>query len=327
MLQYLIIQIDDMSTSYCHYENPKTERNLISIEDLKCGIFYAMKENLMIQYLCPDYQLPQEYKDVMNTIDHNTIVSSKCADVEMMKDADVIVFNDWCGLDTYKFDNDRAYVLQTTKEELFRKYHVLKKLLTEVSRLNVVITDIEYFKDDDIETYSGILKVLSTIIEQEYVNGHAVQFNLLTDRIMLDSMNNCNAGEENITLAPDGKFYVCPAFYLNDENEDFGLGKTKFSIGDLKYGLDIKNPQLYKLSFAPLCSKCDAYQCKRCVWLNRKMTFEVNTPSHQQCIISHVERNTSRDLLENIRKNGNILLKQEIKEINYLDPFYRKPNE
>ena len=58
-----------------------------------------------------------------------------------------------------------------------------------------------------------------------YVQGGNPQLNLLTDRIMLDRMNNCNAGWESITLASDGKFYVCPAFYLEGEEA---------AIGDLK---------------------------------------------------------------------------------------------
>ncbi len=139
--------------------------------------------------------------------------------------------------------------------------------------------------------------------------------------MMLSKMNNCNAGFENITLAPDGKFYVCPAFYLASDEEDYGLGKSKFSIGNLNEGLDIKNPQLYKLSHAPICRNCDAYQCKRCIWLNRKTTFEVNTPSHEQCVVSHLERNASRELLHNIRKHGEFLSNIDIKEIKYLDPF------
>ena len=141
-------------------------------------------------------------------------------------------------------------------------------------------------------------------------------------RMMLDGMNNCNAGSESITLAPDGKFYVCPAFYLADEDEDYGLGKSKCAVGSLVDGLDIKNPQLYKLSHAPLCRNCDAYQCKRCVWLNRKTTYEVNVPSHEQCVVAHLERNASRALLMDIRKHGTFLSeKEDKKEISYLDPF------
>ena len=100
------------------------------------------------------------------------------------------------------------------------------------------------------------------------------------------------------------------------------MGALHTSIGDVKHGLDIKNPQLYKLDHAPLCSRCDAYQCKRCIWLNRKMTYEVNTPSHEQCVMAHLERNASRYLLNAIRKYGAFLPeKEEIKEITYLDPF------
>ena len=117
----------------------------------------------------------------------------------------------------------------------------------------------------------------------------------------------CNI--ENILNATNGKFYVCPAFYYEDEAD---------SIGDLEHGLDIKNKQLYKLDYAPICRHCDAYQCKRCIWLNRKTTLEVNTPSHEQCVVAHLERNARRELLQNIRKHGTFLPEQEkIKEIDY----------
>ena len=149
-----------------------------------------------------------------------------------------------------------------------------------------------------------------------YVDGKTPQLNVLTDRMMLKEMNNCGAGDTNITLAPNGKFYVCPAFYYEDEAD---------SIGDLEHGLDIKNKQLYRLDHAPICRHCDAWQCKRCIWLNRKTTLEVNTPSHEQCVLAHLERNASRDLLNNIRKYGTFLPEQEeIKEIDYLDPFDKR---
>ena len=129
-------------------------------------------------------------------------------------------------------------------------------------------------------------------------------------------MNNCNAGEKSITLAPNGKFYTCPAFYYDNIDE---------SIGDVESGLNIKNQKLYKIECAPICRRCDAFQCKRCIWLNRTNTFEVNTPSHEQCVVAHLERNASRKLLQNIRKHGIFLPEQEeIKEIDYLDPFEKR---
>lgn len=319
MLQYLIIQLDDTSVSYCHYNNHSVERKLITLDNLKAGILYAMKENLMVQMVYPNYQLPEEYEDVINTIDH-----VKIKPLSQLDGANIVVVDKWEDISSLKVDKTIVYVLRTDKTALFGNYKELLPLCDEVSRLNVVITDVETFTDADITTYKSILSELSAKIKQCYIDGHPVQFNLLTDRMMLDKMNNCNAGWESVTLAPDGRFYVCPAFYLAGDDEDFGLGATKYSVGDLKRGLDIKNPQLYHLDHAPLCRKCDAYQCRRCVWLNRKMTYEINTPSREQCVIAHIERNTSRELLADIRTNGQFLSDKDIPEINYLDPFEKK---
>jgi len=322
MVKYLIILLDDTSTSYCHYDSHTGTANLIPLDLLKKGILYAMKENLTIQFVYPDYELPQEYKDTIDSIDHSDIVSSLCQNNILKEQADIIIFNGWKDIDSYEYPNNVACVLRTTKTELFEKYNLLKDVVSNVARLNLVITDVETFTDEDFEKYKKVLAVLSEHIEKIYVEGKSPQLNILTDRMMLEKMNNCNAGWGNITLAPDGKFYMCPAFYLARDEEDFGLGKTKFSIGDLENGLDIKNPQLYRLDHAPLCSNCDAYQCKRCVWLNRKTTYEVNTPSHEQCVVAHLERNASRELLNRIRKHGTFLPEiEEIKKIEYLDPF------
>lgn len=326
MIQYLVILLDDTSTSYCHYENNRKEHKLISIEDLKAGIFYAMRENLMIQYVLPDYELPSEYKEVMNSVDSHIIVSSSCEDKNAVEVADVIVFHDWTVLSYWQFEETKSYVLRTSKEDYFDRYLLLKVAIEKSSRINVVFTDIESFDDTDFEKYKQTLATLAVTVTMEYAKGHPVQFNLLTDRMMLNEMNNCGAGDSNITLAPDGKFYVCPAFYYDGEcvGNELSLGdvcQKGYSVGSLKEGLDIKNPQLYKLDHAPLCRNCDAYQCKRCTWLNRRTTLEVNTPSHEQCIMAHIERNASRQLLADIRTLGTFLPEQEIKEIDYLDPF------
>lgn len=314
MLKYLIILLDDTSTSYCHYENEKSERRLIALEDLKAGILFAMKENLMIQFVYPDYELPQAYKDAIHTIDHSKIVPAGSTEK-----GDVVVLDGWTDFNECLFKEETAYVLRTGKDEFFKNHLLIKDALSKILRLNVVLTDVETFTDADFDTYKQCLQPLAEEAERLYVSGMAPQLNLLTDRMMLIDMNNCNAGWENVTLAPDGKFYVCPAFYQADTRTT--IEDKAPCIGDLKQGLDIKNPQLYRLTHAPLCRHCDAYQCKRCIWLNRKTTLEVNTPSHEQCVMAHLERNASRKLLTGIRKHGTFMPEVEIKEISYLDPF------
>ncbi len=317
MVQYLIILLDDTSVSFCHYGNPNTVRRLMPLDILKEGITYAMKENLNVQFVYPDYELPQEYLEAMDAIDHidiKPLQTAKADDVAVanrLEDADKIAASHW-----------QTLVVRVRKTELLKSGDAIAAMVRSADRLNVVITDVETFNDDDIDAYKSALEQIAEETEALYVKGKSPQVNLLTDRMMLDDMNNCGAGDNNITLAPDGKFYVCPAFYLAADEDDFGIGKDKVSIGNLDDGLDIKNPQLYKLDHAPLCRHCDAYQCRRCVWLNRKMTYEVNTPSHEQCVMAHVERNASRELLLAIRKHGTFLPdREEIKKIDYVDPF------
>lgn len=311
MMKYLIVQLDDTSVSFCHYNNDKTESRLIDLDVLKKAIFWSMKENLIVQFLYPDYQLPTEYKNAIADIDHADIVSSTCKDGDLINTADVVVFDNWASINNYQFEQNQTCVIRTSFADLFSNSVFLNSILPKVSRLNVVITDIENFYSDTQKRYAQFLDNLNEKIYQEYKNKHGIQVNILTDRMMLDSMNNCGAGVETITLAPNGNFYICPGFYID------GYGE----IGNAEIGLDIKNTQLYKIENAPICRICDSWHCKRCIWQNKKSTLEVNTPSKEQCVVSHIERNASRMLLSKIREIGTFIPDKEIPEIDYLDPF------
>ena len=307
MIKYLVILLDDSSTSFCHYDN-RSEHKLISVENLKEAIFFGMKENLMIQFVYPDYPLPQEHLSFIESIDHSNIVSSKNKDIE---NADVVIIN---SLDEFKdvdLQSGKVYTLRITKTDINKVPAVLSSKPAIYQRLNLVVTDIDTCAEKELFNYKKMLRDLSKWYIQHLYSNNQLQINVLSDRIMLDKMNNCEAGHENITLAPNGNFYVCPAFYYENEND---------SIGDLRNGIYIPNSQLYKIEYAPICRICDAYQCKRCIWLNRKTTLEVNTPSHEQCVSAHLERNASKELLDDMQKLD-FFTDKSIAELSYLDPF------
>lgn len=324
MLQYLVILLDDTSVAYCHADNPLKDRHLMPIETLKKGILFGMKQNLMIQYVFPDYELPKEYAEVIESIDNVEIYPVGCKPVTGIDDgseADVEVANA-----VPEKVEAKNLVLRLTFNEMLKQKDTIAKMFTSNARINLCITDVEQFADKQIEVYKELLEEWNSVLLNLYKQGQSPQFNLLTDRMMLEKMHNCEAGVSNITLAPNGKFYLCPAFYYDEQTKvDNQLNHhqptSDKSVGDLENGLDIPNLQLLKLDHAPLCRNCDAFQCRRCIWLNRKLTWDINTPSHQQCVMAHVERNASRDLLNDIRKVGEFMPQIDIPEINYLDPF------
>ena len=306
-LQYLVILLDDTSVAYCHADNPLKERNLMPIETLKKAILFGMKQNLMIQYVYPEYELPAEYNEVIESIDNLKIGR----DVKVTNEVPAAV------------DCDNI-VLRIKIKDLIAKQYDIAALLPSVKRMNICLTDIETFKDEQIDEYTKALNTLGAVLTSLYKEQKHPQLNILTDRLTLKEMHNCEAGIGNITIAPNGKFYLCPAFYYDEKT---GVSnkmnhKTKDalrSVGDIENGLCIPNKQLLELDHAPLCRNCDAYHCNRCIWLNQKLTWDNNTPSHQQCVIAHLERNAARDISAKLSETGYNL--PEIKEINYIDPF------
>lgn len=306
-LQYLVILLDDTSVAYCHADNPLKERNLMPIETLKKAILFGMKQNLMIQYVYPEYELPAEYDETIESIDNLKIGR----DVKVTNEVPTAV------------DCDNI-VLRIKTKDLIAKQYDIAALLPSVKRMNICLTDIETFKDEQIDEYKKALNTLGAVLTSLYKEQKHPQLNILTDRLTLKEMHNCEAGIGNITVAPNGKFYLCPAFYYDEKT---GVSnkmnhKTKDasrSVGDLENGLCIPNKQLLELDHAPLCRNCDAYHCNRCIWLNQKLTWDNNTPSHQQCVIAHLERNAARDISAKLSEAGYNL--PEIKEINYIDPF------
>lgn len=309
MLKYLIIMLSDDSTSFCHYDAAGKSGRLISIANLEKGILFALKHNLSIQFIYPSFDIPEEYKNIISSVPSFKIKPYEANDIE---EADAIVINNIKeieGKDIYK----NTYILRTRIADIEGALHFYLKNLENIKRLNLVLTSIESVTEGDMALYKKNLSGASQDLLKRMIQGQNIQLNILTDRIVLTGMNNCNAGVESITLASDGNYYICPGFYIDN---------LETPLDESIRGVNIPNQYLYEIANSPICRKCDAWHCRRCVYLNKKTTLEVNSPSHEQCVISHIERNCSKQLLDNIKKVvRDYLPETEIEEIDYLDPF------
>lgn len=312
MLKYLVVQLADDAASYCHYENVSKGKQFISVENLKAAIHFGMVENLNIQFVYPKRALPDGYAEIIETIDHTKIMPCDAPSAER---ADIIICNNISEIENCKLHKEQIIILRISRKGINKVGRVYDITKDKCVRLNIVITDIDKFSETEFDEYKSILAQLGDKVQTDIIKGNNIQLNLLTDRFALKAMNNCNAGDEVITLMPNGRFYPCAGFYYDNPDEDFG---------DLTRGVQIKNRQLFKLGYAPICRHCDAYHCRRCVWLNHKTTLEVNTPSHEQCVVAHLERNESGRILQEIRKDYEFTPEIQIPEIDYLDPFDKR---
>lgn len=308
MLQYLVILLDDTAQAFCHADNPLSERFLMPEETLRRALLFGMKENMMVQFVYPDYELPDGHRRLIESVESVKI------------GRDIAVYN---GVPE-KIETSAA-VVRLSIEDLIAGAQQIAGLLPQTQNLNICLTDIHNFRDEQAEAYSKALSILNAELLQLFRSGQPHRINILTDRLQLKEMHNCGAGVTNITLAPNGKFYLCPAFYYDERT---GLSNrmnhanpsSSRSVGDMVNGLQIPNQQLLQLNHAPLCRICDAYHCNRCIWLNNRLTWDNNTPSRQQCVLAHLERNASRDLQQQLKAAG-MDGGEEIKHIDYIDPF------
>lgn len=312
MLKYLVVQLADDAVSYCHYDNTSKSEQFISVDTLKAAIRFGMVENLNIQFVYPKRALPDGYAEIIETIDHTKIMPYGAAQVT---DAQIIVCNSIDEAKSCELSEEQIVILRICRKDTGKIPRIFEILNGKCTRVNIVITDIDKFTDSEFDEYKATLTQLGNRVKANILGGSNTQFNLLTDRLVLKAMNNCNAGDEVVTLMPNGKFYPCAGFYYDNAEEDFG---------DLERGVQIKNRQLFKLNYAPICRHCDSYHCRRCAWLNRKTTLEVNTPSHEQCVVAHLERNESGRILADICNEYDYEPEILIPEIDYLDPFVKR---
>ena len=271
MLRYLIIMLDASAPSFCYYPDPSSGGRKMPLEVLRKAVYFAQTHALGVNVLCSD---PPE-KEILQELDRINHIFIGPSSVTSDSVWNVPVLNIGDNLSVLPGNPDKNIILRSDVASLPKLPEAVSALKGKFLRLNVIITD-EWKMTPELVT------VFQRILEQTGRLADGRQINLITDRAMLSKPSHCEAGVKHLTVAPDGRFYICPGFF-HENPED--------SCGSLDEGVSVPLEELYRLEYAPICRECDAWQCKRCVWMNRKRTLEVNTPSRGQCITSHVVRN------------------------------------
>ncbi len=295
--KYLQFITSDAITPHCNYRNNKGTNNIMLPELIERGLAFCEDKGYKPAFLGTPQGIEKEKYEEYIIIDkagqQDNVISVYDNKVE------------------HKDDIDNS-ILIINKASISNLYQYITEILSTVYRINLVIEDLDTWKEDDILKYKGELSKTVDYLADKYLQGDIHEINVLTDLWDLKAMHNCDAGSNTFALAPNGKIYLCPAFYFDDPDND---------IGTLEEGIKIKNPQLLQSDNAPICSKCDVYSCNRCKYLNLKMTNELHIPSKMQCVVSHTEREQSMRLQELLKENNSLQFDNILKNIDYSDPL------
>lgn len=313
---YLLVLLEQGAVAFCHDENPWfhacSEPRWIEPDLLSGIVDFAEESGKALMFVLGRSRPPKRIERVMGRIDHAKIVPFGLHDV--WDNVVVVVESE----DRERFaelgeDWARSLILRIARRDLAYCSDMVERLVGRFGRLALHLRGIEYFGARDVAIYARELDRIAVVIRRLYEEGRPVETNVLTDRLMLSAMRNCDAGITHVTIAPDGRCYICPA--------DCAIGHDPIGHFDAGSGLVIAPPAGLTLSRSPLCLRCDAFHCKRCVHLSRRLTGEANVPSEQQCLIAHAEREASRRLLQALGPMEPFDRLPRLPDLDYRDPL------
>lgn len=285
-IKQLTLLLDDTSAPSCHGFPKARSRHLIGLEDLiRIRDLMAHTGDMTVIVSYPDYPLPEDYQRILNEIPHR-----KIAYAGQMDDADMEVIDSWKRLKNI-VPSDKVYSLTVPFASVNGHLQEIDAILRVAKRLMFRFDEGDLVCKQYSRKYEEFLGAIGQMIEREWCRHHLVRCNLLTDELILRDRNQCGAGDHAFTLAPDGKYYVCPAFYFSGSDH---------SCGDIRSGLSLPDRQLYQADHSKVCRTCPVKHCKRCVYDNLNSTGEVNTPSYEQCRKAFLERRYSKLLYDEL---------------------------
>ncbi len=302
------------SVPFCYYDiSQRKDGGLIPLDFLRSAVDLAIRNSLTINFLYGPTDLPSEYEEVIEEAEHMKIMPLRRKRPDDNALAVLDGTEDLRYLDVLGKGDPNNIILRIARDALGSLIDLAQALAGRCKRINIILKDAGRFTEEDLSVYEACLENLRLLLQEEYRKGNFLEINVLSDRVFLTNMNNCDAGVRHLTVAPNGRLYLCPAFY--HENEDRSL----CGIGE---SMETGNGRLLELGYAPVCRNCDAWHCKRCLYLNEKLTSEVNTPSRQQCVLAHLEREASRKFLAAVGDETGLSARvAPIVKLDYLDPF------
>ena len=198
--------------------------------------------------------------------------------------------------------------------------HICQLLEHPIKNISINIQDYNKWTKETLVIYKKELEKIAQLIINCWSQNRFVHIDRLTHSLLLKQSGQCMAGRNTYTMFPNGKIYLCPAFYYLKDNEDFCVGNIDSGIEN-KYKKNLENAKF------GVCNTCKALHCQRCIFNNKISTGELSVSAEIQCVISHLELKTTDSIIDRVREL-NIDVPKNIKlipnNLNYFDPLSEK---
>ena len=285
--RYLFILLANNSVSFCNYNGEEVETNIISEKDLYKAAEYCL-DNFVTPVLVHSINadISKRAERIFRKTDYINIYPYN--NIGLYCNRDIIYYD----LNSISEVNKKGIccILKVQQYELNKLSEGVEKLLESYERINIHwVFDP---KTMDLEKYYKQLVKISDMLLNYYNKGHIKLINLLTDDLFNREKTNCEFGNKNYVLAPDGKVYICPIMFY-EKNGIYTKELNEFQHKSIKQ---------FSLEANPICKDCNIKHCKWCFSYSKVSTGEYNVPSSIQCKIAQVEKQATNYLYQNLKK-------------------------
>ena len=313
--KYMYILLTNQAESFCHYNTKHTDVSIsMPVETIEKALRYCDEHCITPIFLgAPtDSTYFGIYVNSINKTKKDctlSIISIDCDD--LLSESKAIP----------KF-YEKQVILTISPYNITKLPLITKTLINNYSSLDISIKIkfMETMTKDNIMAYDLVLSNIRSQIVEGWKNKNYVNINVITHLPQAIAPHKCISGDKAFTLAPNGKFYMCPAFYYDDPENN---------IGDIDSGIDMSYRALCSEKRATNCKKCENYQCDSCIYLNKKITGELGVPGTIQCLLSTIERKHSvlfLNEINNLKLDLPFELNYEVLKLNtdLIDPLTKK---
>jgi len=287
--KYLNILLENDAVSFCQYKNHNSIKHQVMPDDMvDWAVQYCFDNHIVPIFVGTD---SWKYSDFGLAITTSEYLSKNKARILLRSD-----------IKKTSIIKEDSVVLVLNKTDIGHLYDILRAFFARLhdnANISVFFDDLYDFTQEDLVVYKKQLVLISDILFDLWTHDRCINLNLLTHLFYEYAPCECNAGIQNFTLAPDGYFYLCPAFYYDEEM------RLKYRIGDTNGGISNLYQSLCDQNKNTGCRQCASHNCLKCLYLNKKWTGEFCVPPEISCIKSNIERIQSSKLYNQLKQHIN----------------------
>jgi len=269
-------------------------KNLMSLELFAKIADHVAENSWKCTVLCNSSGIPKEYLKLCDTMQAQIVMPAEHKGVITDSARTTLVFDsNQMDLTSQRPAASQA-ILRLRRDHISQLSEIVSALLDHFSNISIRHPDLLSYNDEDIVAYKDELLKIGLWLLNKKELWSRYRIDCLTDRFQLDAVNECGAGVKSIAVGPAGELYLCPACIHHKQS----------SYGHIMENLKIPNRQLLTREYSVPCGQCESLHCSRCVFSNKRSTFEFCVPARNVCRLTHFEMEAQSWLAQEAIKMG-----------------------